>query len=122
MDRLFVVDFSYGQANLARVEVIKETPKNYFINTLSKEAILGWIYLPERLSKAKYAYFKTVDEALNYLVSCACHNVAVLENNLLEARNHLEKLVSIREALDENQASKEKESRKVVNNQRECAP
>lgn len=69
--QIYIASFEYGKPRLARVELIKETPKTYTVDGKSKVQLLdSYVYHPERISKSdgKYYVAKTKQEALNWLI------------------------------------------------------
>ena len=69
MTKLYVAEFSrHGTASLARVELVKETPKTYVVDRTTYEKLLGYSYGNKQLLKANHNCFLTAEEAIGYLL------------------------------------------------------
>lgn len=95
MREIYVASFSYGKANLDRAEVVRETQKSFMIAPNFKR-ILGWQYLPDRLSKEKHHCFDTLDEGLAYLENAQREHILACREKLDDAISEHHKLVELR--------------------------
>jgi len=65
---MYAAKWKYGP-DLARVEIAKETPKTFTVE--SAEILAGYCYFGKRTSKEKYSLFDTMAEALAWLLEKA---------------------------------------------------
>ena len=98
MRQIYVASFSYGKANLTRVEVVKETPKSFMVKSRESKIILGWQYLPERVSKEKHHYFDTPEQAMEHLVKCGHEHILACRKKLEQAISEHHKLIQLRDS------------------------
>jgi len=82
---IFVAEFKYGEARLVKVRVEKETEKTFILTNDRPDKLLGYVYLPGRLSKSNYHCFDTANDALLYLKECADKHVVDCKRELAEA-------------------------------------
>lgn len=96
MRQIWLASFTYGKANLDRVEVIKETPKTFTVGPWREtRRTLGWQSFPERFSKETYCCFVTLKEAMEYLVKTAQEYVKQCRDELTKAKEEHHTLVEL---------------------------
>lgn len=95
MKTIYIAHFEYGKANLTKAKLVRETPKTLFVEKAA--AIMGRIYIPHstRLSKEKYRFFFSGQEALAYLVSQAEKHVRLQHEKLEGAMQERDRLQCI---------------------------
>ena len=73
MTTIFIAEFSCGQPALAKVAVIKETPKTYQVDGETATVFIGHLYIGNRLYKSghKHHVFATEDKAVEWLMTRA---------------------------------------------------
>lgn len=95
---VWVASFTYGKGNLSKALVVKETEKNFVIER-NPEKILGWQWLPARLSKKSGRVYLTPEEAMDYLVRAAQEHIAACEEAVVNAVKQHSELVRLRKRL-----------------------
>lgn len=83
MDK-FIAKYQYGEPSLYKVTVVKETEKTLFIEKPVK--IMGWIYLPNRISKGSYSIFDTHLESVRWLASKSGQHIVELKEQIEKER------------------------------------
>lgn len=63
----FVASFQYGQPNLYKIEVNRETDKTCWI--AKEEKILGYMYFSKMVQKERYLFFDNAAEAIVFLIT-----------------------------------------------------
>ena len=85
MTKLYVAKFRYGEPRLARVELERKTPKLYIVKHGTKEALLGYIHIGNRLHRERDHCFFTGQEAIEYLLDEVNKHIADLEYQIEKA-------------------------------------
>lgn len=106
MTEVYVASFKYGSANLSKAQVVKETTKSFMIAP-KPEKILGWQWLPKRLSKKSGRVYLNPGEALDYLVREAEQYLVGCRKNVESAVEEHDKLVALRKEVAKQAISEE---------------
>lgn len=91
---IWVAEFKWDTPRLIELEIEKETDKIFTV----KEArnILDSIWLAKRVSKKTVRWFRTQEEAVDWLIEQQEKNIARHQRNILKGQEQLEKLHELR--------------------------
>ena len=100
MKTIYIAEFSWGKGALAKASLVKETGKMMHIE--NPEMIIGWMYLPNRLSKEKYHCFFTMRDSFKYLINTAALHIAKLKKDEKAIVDEIENLQTLGNKLLDN--------------------
>lgn len=87
---IWVVEFKWDTPRLAEVEIEKETDKTFIIKRARN--ILDSIWLSKRVSKKTVRWFRTQEEAVDWLIQQQEKNIARHQIDIIKGQEQLEQL------------------------------
>lgn len=60
---IYLAETRYGSVNIASVQVVKETAKQFALNYPTLVMIEGWLWIPRKMGKDKYAVLDSLEAA-----------------------------------------------------------
>lgn len=91
---IWVTEFKWDTPRLAEVAIEKETDKIFIIKETRN--ILDSIWLSKRVSKKKVRWFRTQEEAVDWLIEQQEKNIEVHQKHILKGQKRLEELHELR--------------------------
>lgn len=104
--RKWIANFDYGKANLATIEIARETEKMFEERRSIEDFIGQFYYVPSRFHKddPRYMTFDTADAALDWLIKRALDHEAVLHQKAHKVRDEINDMIALRKELEASNA------------------